>query len=94
LLTYSSAYSVWISHRIWQANWKKFIRRHLFIDRALGVVIDETAETGNEVTLYHGVTLGHGLEQGKMLSDSGHMTNGWKNRPATIADCSKFSISM
>jgi serine O-acetyltransferase len=30
----------------------------LFIDHGMGVVIGETAEVGNDVTLYHGVTLG------------------------------------
>jgi serine O-acetyltransferase len=30
----------------------------LFIDHGMGVVIGETAEVGNYVTLYHGVTLG------------------------------------
>ena len=30
----------------------------LFIDHATGVVIGETAEVGEDVTLYHGVTLG------------------------------------
>jgi serine O-acetyltransferase len=34
------------------------IGRRLFIDHALGVVIGETAEIGNDCTLYHGVTLG------------------------------------
>jgi serine O-acetyltransferase len=34
------------------------IGRRLFIDHALGVVIGETAEIGDDVTLYHGVTLG------------------------------------
>ncbi len=34
------------------------IGRRLFIDHALGVVIGETAVIGNDVTLYHGVTLG------------------------------------
>ena len=29
-----------------------------FIDHGAGVVIGETAEIGNDVTLYHGVTLG------------------------------------
>ncbi len=29
-----------------------------FIDHGMGVVIGETAEIGNEVTIYHGVTLG------------------------------------
>jgi serine O-acetyltransferase len=34
------------------------IGRRLFIDHALGVVIGETTEIGDDVTLYHGVTLG------------------------------------
>ncbi len=34
------------------------IGRRLFIDHGAGVVIGETAEIGDDVTLYHGVTLG------------------------------------
>lgn len=34
------------------------IGRRLFIDHGSGVVIGETAEIGDDVTLYHGVTLG------------------------------------
>jgi serine O-acetyltransferase len=34
------------------------IGRRLFIDHGMGVVIGETAEIGDNVTLYHGVTLG------------------------------------
>jgi serine O-acetyltransferase len=34
------------------------IGRRFFIDHGMGVVIGETAEIGNNVTLYHGVTLG------------------------------------
>ncbi|MGZ4619832.1 MAG: serine O-acetyltransferase [Frankiaceae bacterium] len=34
------------------------IGRRLFIDHGSGVVIGETAEVGDDVTLYHGVTLG------------------------------------
>ncbi len=38
----------------------------VFIDHGMGVVIGETAEVGNDVTLYHGVTLGGtSLEKGK-----------------------------
>ena len=38
----------------------------LFIDHATGVVIGETAEVGDDVTIYHGVTLGGtGLDTGK-----------------------------
>jgi serine O-acetyltransferase len=34
------------------------IGRRFFIDHGVGVVIGETAEVGDDVTLYHGVTLG------------------------------------
>jgi serine O-acetyltransferase len=38
----------------------------LFIDHATGVVIGETAEVGDDVTIYHGVTLGgSGVDTGK-----------------------------
>ena len=40
--------------------------RRLFIDHGAGVVIGETAEIGDDVTLYHGVTLGGtSLSKGK-----------------------------
>jgi serine O-acetyltransferase len=42
------------------------IGRRLFIDHATGVVIGETVEIGDDVTLYQGVTLGGtSLERGK-----------------------------
>lgn len=34
------------------------IGRRFFIDHGMGIVIGETAEIGDDVTLYHGVTLG------------------------------------
>lgn len=34
------------------------IGRRVFIDHGMGVVIGETAEVGDDVTIYHGVTLG------------------------------------
>lgn len=38
----------------------------LFIDHGAGVVVGETAEIGNNVTIYHGVTLGGtGKDEGK-----------------------------
>lgn len=38
----------------------------LFIDHATGIVIGETAEVGDDVTIYHGVTLGGtGVDLGK-----------------------------
>ena len=39
-------------------NFKKLKPKRLFIDHGMGVVIGETAEIGNDVTIYHGVTLG------------------------------------
>ena len=42
------------------------IGKGLFIDHGMGVVIGETAEVGDDVTLYHGVTLGGtGKDKGK-----------------------------
>ena len=42
------------------------IGENLFIDHGFGVVIGETAEIGNDVTIYQGVTLGGtGKEKGK-----------------------------
>lgn len=42
------------------------IGRHFFIDHGTGVVIGETAEIGDDVTLFQGVTLGGtGKEKGK-----------------------------
>lgn len=42
------------------------IGRRFFIDHGMGVVIGETAEIGEDVMLYHGVTLGgRSLEKGK-----------------------------
>ena len=35
-----------------------FIGKRLFIDHGMGVVIGETAEVGDNCTIYHGVTLG------------------------------------
>ena len=38
----------------------------LFIDHGAGIVVGETAEIGNNVTIYHGVTLGGtGKDEGK-----------------------------
>lgn len=53
------------------------IGRRLFIDHGMGVVIGETAEVGDDVLIYHGVTLG-----GLSLDSSGH---GGKRHP-TVGD--------
>jgi serine O-acetyltransferase len=53
----------------WMAHWGRWatgievhpgatIGRRVFIDHGMGVVIGETAEIGDDCTLYHGVTLG------------------------------------
>ena len=49
------------------------IGRRFFIDHGMGVVIGETAEIGDDVLLYQGVTLGGtGNEQGKRHPTIGH----------------------
>ncbi len=47
--------------------------RRLFIDHGMGVVIGETCEIGDDVTIYQGVTLGGtGKEKGKRHPTIGH----------------------
>jgi len=49
------------------------IGRRFFIDHGMGVVIGETAEIGDDVLLYQGVTLGGtGKEKGKRHPTLGH----------------------
>ena len=49
------------------------IGRRFFIDHGMGVVIGETAEIGDDVTLYQGVTLGGvSLDPGKRHPTLGH----------------------
>lgn len=67
------AHGLWVRGFKWLArmvsNWARFttgieihpgaqIGRRFFIDHGMGVVIGETAVVGDDVTLYHGVTLG------------------------------------
>jgi len=49
------------------------IGRFLFIDHGLGVVIGETAEIGDNVTMYHGVTLG-GTDPANGIAGKRHPT--------------------
>lgn len=73
LLTYRIAHRLWRRKLRYTARFLSFIARmltqidihpgatigrRLFIDHGCGVVIGETAEIGDDVTLYHGVTLG------------------------------------
>ena len=49
------------------------IGRRFFIDHGMGVVIGETAQIGNDCTLYHGVTLGGtSWRKGKRHPSLGH----------------------
>jgi len=67
------SHALWVMGMRWLArfvsHWMRFftgieihpgatIGRRVFIDHGMGVVIGETAEIGDDCTLYHGVTLG------------------------------------
>src|SRR5215831_11790302 len=73
LLIHRVAHRLWNARLRWLArfisHWGRWltgieihpgarIGRRLFIDHGMGVVIGETAEVGDDCTLYHGVTLG------------------------------------
>ena len=73
LLLHRVAHAVWNWHLKWLARLIATLARFLtgieihpavrigrrfFIDHGMGVVIGETAEVGDDCTLYHGVTLG------------------------------------
>jgi serine O-acetyltransferase len=67
------------------------IGKRFFVDHGMGVVIGETAEIGNDVTLYHGVTLGGTTwNKGKRhptLGDNGGVGAGAKILgPVTVGD--------
>ena len=70
------------------------IGRRFFIDHGMGVVIGETAEIGDDVMLYHGVTLGgRSLEKGKRHPTIGNNVligaNATVLGPVTIGDDSQ-----
>lgn len=73
LLLHRISHRLWLMHLKWLARMLSQLTRLLtgieihpgarigrrfFIDHGMGVVIGETAVIGNDVTLYHGVTLG------------------------------------
>jgi serine O-acetyltransferase len=73
LLIHRLAHALWRAKLRWLARWVSHcarfltgieihpgatVGRRVFIDHGMGVVIGETAELGDECTLYHGVTLG------------------------------------
>ena len=81
LIAYRIAHKLYLKKRYFLARFISNIARHrtgieihpgatigkgLFIDHGMGVVIGETAVVGNNVTMFHGVTLGGtGNEKGK-----------------------------
>ena len=70
LFCYSGLHAIWfhrISHALYKRGWVLIPRMISNFARFLtGIVIGETAEIGNNVTLYQGVTLGGtGKEKGK-----------------------------
>jgi serine O-acetyltransferase len=74
------------------------IGRALFIDHGAGVVIGETAEIGDNVTLYQGVTLGGtGFARGKRhptVGDSVVVGSGAKLLgPIEVGNCSKIGAN-
>ncbi len=71
------------------------IGKGLFIDHGMGVVIGETCEIGNNVTIYQGVTLGGtGKERGKRhptIRDNVMIGSGVKVLgPFTVGECSRI----
>lgn len=74
------------------------IGRGLFIDHGMGVVIGETSEIGNDVTIYQGVTLGGtGKETGKRHPTIGNNvligTGAKVLGPFTVGDNSKIAAN-
>lgn len=74
------------------------IGKGLFIDHGTGVVIGETAEIGDNVTMYHGVTLGGtGKEKGKRHPTVGNNvvigTGAKLLGPITIGDNAKIGAN-
>jgi len=64
------------------------IGREFFIDHGTGVVIGETAEIGDRVTLYQGVTLGAKSFQ---VDESGHLVKGRPRHPIVEDDVTIYA---
>ena len=73
VIFYRLSHTLWNARLKWLARWLSTLARWLtgieihpaakigrrfFIDHGMGVVVGETAEIGDDCTLYHGVTLG------------------------------------
>ena len=74
------------------------IGKRFFIDHGMGVVIGETAEIGDDVTIYHGVTLGgvsmnkgkrHPTIEGGVVIGAGAKVLG----AITIGECSRIGAN-
>ncbi|HBD63750.1 MAG TPA: serine O-acetyltransferase [Clostridiales bacterium] len=81
MIAYKISHNLYLKKRYFLARWISNIGRHrsgieihpgatigkgFFIDHGMGVVIGETAVIGNNVTMFHGATLGGtGNEKGK-----------------------------
>ena len=63
------------------------IGKNLFIDHGMGVVIGETSEIGDNVTIYHMVTLG-GIAPSINSNDQRNMTSYNKRRCSNWIRCS------
>ncbi|MEX2376208.1 MAG: serine O-acetyltransferase [Dehalococcoidia bacterium] len=88
ILFYHLGHALWVANLKWLARFVSHIGRFLtgieihpgatigrrfFIDHGMGVVIGETAEIGDDCTIYHGVTLGGtSWEKGKRHPTLGH----------------------
>jgi len=74
------------------------IGRRLVIDHGMGIVIGETAEVGDDVLIYHGVTLGGtGKDQGKRHPTIGNnvliATGAKVLGPFTVGDNSRIAAN-
>ena len=74
------------------------IGKRLFIDHGMGIVIGETAEIGDDCTIYHGVTLGGtGKDTGKRHPTIGNnvlISTGAKVLgPFTVGDNSRIGAN-
>ena len=74
------------------------IGRRLFIDHGMGIVIGETAEIGDDCTIYHGVTLGGtGHDTGKRHPTIGNnvliATGAKVLGPFTVGDNSRIGAN-
>lgn len=107
------SHRLWIRNRVLLARWLSQLSRlftgieihpgatigkRFFIDHGAGVVIGETAEIGDDVTLYQGVVLGgvssekikrHPTVRNEVVIGAGAIILG----PITIGDCSKVGAN-